>query len=73
MTENGAIRLRSARKIGNRESLMRGSRIRGPFGLKPIIVFRAFFFDFFSELIFPTYFPTPLGGLPPLLILLNIP
>ena len=31
MTENGAIRLRSARKIGNRESLMRGSRIRGPF------------------------------------------
>ncbi len=36
VTENGAIRLRSAPKIGNRESSMRGSRIRGPFGLKKI-------------------------------------
>ena len=35
--------------------------------------FRAFFFHFFFlKLIFPTYFPTPLGGLTPLLILLNI-
>ena len=31
-----AIRLRLAQKIGNRESSMRGSRIRGPFGLKKI-------------------------------------
>ena len=36
VTENGAIRLRSAPKIGNRESSMRGSRIRGPFGLKKL-------------------------------------
>ena len=38
---------------------MRRFRKSGPFGLKLIIFFRAFFFDFlFSKLIFPTPPPT---------------